>query len=171
MSWEAIGAIGEVAGAFGVILTLIYLAIQLRQNTKASKITAVQNSVENSARFSELVAEDEDLGRTFWVGLSNPEELNASEMRRFISIVNVFMRRESVAFYLYQEGTMPEELWAARVATMTGLLNQPGLKLYLGVVGESLPSDFRAFIEEATEKESTMTEEAKKLVTQYLTKS
>ena len=56
LNWDAIGAIAEIAGAFGVILTLIYLAIQLRQNTKASQITAVQNSVENSARFSELVA-------------------------------------------------------------------------------------------------------------------
>ncbi len=171
MNWDAVGAIAEIAGAFGVILTLIYLAIQLRHNTKASQITAVQNSVENSARFSELVAENEDLGRAFWVGLFNPEELSASEMRSFISIVNVFMRRESVAFYLHQEGTMPEELWTARVATITGMLNQPGLKVYLGAVGESLPSDFRAFIEEATEKESTMTEEAKKLVTQYLTRS
>lgn len=170
MNWEAIGAFGEIAGAIGVILTLMYLAIQLRQNTKASQIAAVQNSVENSARFSELVAEDEDLGRTFWVGLSNPEELNPSEMRKFISIVNVFMRRESVAFYLYQEGTMPEKLWAARVASIEGALNQPGLKVYLEVVGESLPSDFRAFIEEATRKESTMTEEAKKMMTQYLTK-
>lgn len=171
MNWDAIGAIGEIAGAVGVIVTLIYLTIQLRQNTKASQITAVQNSVENSARFSELVAEDDDLGRAFWLGLSKPEELNASEMRKFIAIVNVFMRRESVAFYLYQEGTMPEELWAARVASITGLLNQPGLQVYLGVVGDSLPSDFRAFIEEATEKESTLTEEAKELMTQYLSRS
>ena len=35
MEWEAIGAIGEVGGAVGVIVTLIYLAGQLRQNTKA----------------------------------------------------------------------------------------------------------------------------------------
>ena len=170
MNWDAVGAVAEIAGAFGVILTLIYLTIQLRQNTKASQVTAVQNSVENSARFSELVAENEDLGRAFWVGLSNPEKLNSSEMRSFISIVNVFMRRESVAFYLYKEGTMPEQLWAARVATISGLLNQPGLKVDLGAVGESLPSDFRAFIEEAIGKESTMTEEAKNLVDQYLTR-
>ncbi len=26
MNWEAIGAIGEIIGAFGVIVTLIYLA-------------------------------------------------------------------------------------------------------------------------------------------------
>ena len=33
MNWEAIGAIGELAGAIGVIVTLVYLAIQIRQNS------------------------------------------------------------------------------------------------------------------------------------------
>jgi len=32
MSWEALGAIGEVAGAVAVVITLIYLTQQLRQN-------------------------------------------------------------------------------------------------------------------------------------------
>lgn len=35
MSWEAIGAIGELLGAVGVIVTLGYLAVQIRQNTLA----------------------------------------------------------------------------------------------------------------------------------------
>ncbi len=35
MDWNAVGAVGEVGGAIGVIVTLIYLAGQLRQNTKA----------------------------------------------------------------------------------------------------------------------------------------
>ena len=35
MNWEAIGAIGEVAGAIGVIVTLIYLAAQIRQSSRA----------------------------------------------------------------------------------------------------------------------------------------
>jgi hypothetical protein len=34
MNWEAIGAVAEVMGAFGVIATLIYLAIQIRQNSR-----------------------------------------------------------------------------------------------------------------------------------------
>ena len=33
--WEAIGAIGEVLGALGIIVTLVYLAMQIRQNTLA----------------------------------------------------------------------------------------------------------------------------------------
>ena len=35
MDWNAIGAIGEIIGALAVFLTLVYLAIQIRQNTKA----------------------------------------------------------------------------------------------------------------------------------------
>jgi hypothetical protein len=35
MNWEAIGAIGEVLGAIGVICTLLYLTVQIRQNTRA----------------------------------------------------------------------------------------------------------------------------------------
>ena len=35
MNWEAVGAVGEVLGAIGVIVTLVYLAVQIRQNTRA----------------------------------------------------------------------------------------------------------------------------------------
>jgi hypothetical protein len=40
MNWDAMGALAELAGALGVILTLIYLSSQLRQNTKALRSTA-----------------------------------------------------------------------------------------------------------------------------------
>ncbi|MCI5107385.1 MAG: hypothetical protein MRY76_11775 [Pseudomonadales bacterium] len=166
MNWEAIGSISEVAGAVGVIVTLIYLAIQLRQNTKATQLTAVQNSMENSARFSELIATDSDLARIFSLGLSNPDELSANEMLRFVNALNVFMRRESVAYYLYREGTLPEELWAARVTALTGALNQPGLKVYLETSADSLPAEFREFVEQIVAQESTMSEDTRKLFTQ-----
>jgi hypothetical protein len=33
MNWEAIGAVGEGVTAVGVIVTLIYLSYQIKQNT------------------------------------------------------------------------------------------------------------------------------------------
>ena len=35
MNWEASGAIGEIIGALVVAVTLVYLVIQIRQNTAA----------------------------------------------------------------------------------------------------------------------------------------
>ncbi len=37
MNWEAIGAIGEVLGALVVVITIGYLAVQIRQNTAQQK--------------------------------------------------------------------------------------------------------------------------------------
>ena len=43
MNWEAIGAIGEVLGAAAVVVTLGYLAVQIRQNSQAVKNSAAQS--------------------------------------------------------------------------------------------------------------------------------
>ncbi len=45
MNWEAAGAVGELIGAFAVVAMLIYLAIQIRENTRASKSEAFRDSV------------------------------------------------------------------------------------------------------------------------------
>ena len=37
MNWQAIGAMGEILGAAAVVLTLFYLGVQIRQNTKVSR--------------------------------------------------------------------------------------------------------------------------------------
>ena len=48
MNWEAIGAVGEVLGALGVIATLSYLAVQIRQNTRTVRSATHQASVGRS---------------------------------------------------------------------------------------------------------------------------
>ena len=52
MNWDALGAIGEIVGALGVIATLAYLAVQVRQNTGAIR-GATLNAV-TQAQVSEL---------------------------------------------------------------------------------------------------------------------
>ncbi len=54
MNWEAIGAIGEMAGAVAVVLTLIYLSVQVRQNSllqeKTSQIADAAGNFTPSSR-------------------------------------------------------------------------------------------------------------------------
>lgn len=40
MNWDAIGAQGELVGAAAVVLTLIYLSVQLRQNTRTVRVSS-----------------------------------------------------------------------------------------------------------------------------------
>jgi len=42
VNWEAIGAIGELVGALVVILTVFYLARQVRENTEQARLAAIR---------------------------------------------------------------------------------------------------------------------------------
>ena len=166
MNWEAVGAIGEIAGAIGVIVTLVYLATQIRQNTKASNVIAVQAAIEGSAKWHELMASDVELAEVFWRALEDPEAVSAAERRQFASVLLVFLRREQLVYYLHQQGTLPEQMWTARIRTLCGVLNQPGAHLFLEAGGETLPDDFRQFLKDTMADESTMTDGAASFFTQ-----
>ena len=40
MNWDAIGALYEAIGALAVVITLLYLAIQIKEQTKETRLTA-----------------------------------------------------------------------------------------------------------------------------------
>jgi len=40
MNWDAIGAVGEILGALAVFASLIYLALQIKQNTQSLRASA-----------------------------------------------------------------------------------------------------------------------------------
>ena len=42
MNWEALSAIGEIIGAVGILITLIYLAFQVNQQVKATKVQNIR---------------------------------------------------------------------------------------------------------------------------------
>ena len=59
MNWEALGAIANVLTAVGVIATLIYLSIQIRQNTKAVRSSSIQNLVQSFSTTAQAAVENE----------------------------------------------------------------------------------------------------------------
>jgi len=63
MNWDAIGAIAEVIGALAVLITLAYLAVQVRQNStqlreaaRLAKIASLDNTVVMFSRFRGMLA-------------------------------------------------------------------------------------------------------------------
>ncbi len=90
MNWEALGAIGEIIGATAVLITLIYLAIQIRQNTeqvKQSSINARAAAI-NASTISlrenrNTVFADRELSNVLRRGLIDPKSLDEDELFRF----------------------------------------------------------------------------------------
>ena len=55
MDWEAIGAVGEILGAIAVLVTLFYLASQIRQNTLTSRAAMHHQVATEFNRLHEMI--------------------------------------------------------------------------------------------------------------------
>jgi len=94
MDWAAIGAIGEIIGALGVIVTLGYLAHQIRQNTaqleqneRTAIAAAVSVSATNYRENRRYIYTDPDVATIVLNGLSDPNGLDELSQYRFRLIV------------------------------------------------------------------------------------
>jgi len=56
MNWQAIGAIGEIVGAVAVVATLLYLARDIRQNSRSLAISALRDTTANWNQWGQMVA-------------------------------------------------------------------------------------------------------------------
>jgi heme/copper-type cytochrome/quinol oxidase subunit 1 len=61
MNWEAIGAIGELIGAVAVVVTLLYLVKQIKQNTESTKAVGLQTWQSDSTAHWLSLATNPDL--------------------------------------------------------------------------------------------------------------
>ncbi len=74
MNWEAIGAIGEIVGALAVIVTLIYLALQIRYTHRVAADTNRRYRASGVMDGMKLLVSDEGL-RKSWSKAIKLEEI------------------------------------------------------------------------------------------------
>jgi hypothetical protein len=81
MNWEAIGAIGEVVGAVVVIITLVYLTIQLRQNTKAIEHSSYRGVFDDAYQWMYKVIENPEIAELYLAGMRGDEQSSGERLR------------------------------------------------------------------------------------------
>jgi len=154
LNWAAIGAGGEVLGAAGVIVTLAYLALQIRQNSEHIEQNVRSQRLSASAalhhdlthiRLSFLT--DPELLRIFAEGRKDPNALPPDERARFMVTCTLLFEQLAFAFDRREEGIAD---WSSFYHYLRDYARSPGVQLWWREHGLSIFSP--AFIREV-EKE------------------
>jgi hypothetical protein len=99
VNWEALGAIANLLAAIGVIATLIYLSIQIRQNTKAVRSSSIQNLVQSFSTTAQAAVENEFIIPLLLKANADAEALTEEERARLhFWFIMTFRRFEGVYF-------------------------------------------------------------------------
>ena len=147
MNWDAIAAIAELLGALGVIASLIYLAIQIRQNTRSAREAAWHSVLRDLQQFRSLIAQDPEVARVYREGLRGLNSLNDDDRWRFGALMQSLYSVFETAFRTRSDGLFQQQLddiaWTA---------SRPGAREWW-IKGKRLYSpEFRGFIDETLER-------------------
>ncbi len=130
MDWNMIGALGEVAGAIAVVVTLFYLARQIGDNARENRRMEYAQLNRDFLQLPNAIAQDESFARLFFRGAVDPSSLNAEEAARLYSGVLMMFRSLEALFHYHREGGIDD--WGADSyrATMIDMMSLPGIRQY-----------------------------------------
>lgn len=154
MDWDAIGAIGEVVGGLGVIFTLGYLAIQIRQNTRSLKSAAYQSAIASMSEITGSTYENEDTARVMLHGCRG-EDLTDVEEFRFGQLLTRLFRNFENFYYQHESGAMEDHLWYGMRNSMVGFYHMPAVRAWWKIRRKSYSIDFAKFLESQSEESAS----------------
>ena len=111
MNWNALGAIGELLGALVVMATLVYQALQLRENTRMLRISAADRALAFVLEFTGDLARDKEVCQLLTQGYEDLENLSESERARLVYVLFRLFKITENIHYLYTQGNLDEETW------------------------------------------------------------
>ncbi len=120
MNWDAISAVGEIVGALAVVVSLIYLATQIRQNTKVAR-SSMRHGITDSAMVGGRVLAENDQLAALLHSHINGADLEPHQYLRLQSLAYMTTRNWENIHYQYLSGMLTNDEWRAFRANLKAL--------------------------------------------------
>ena len=130
MTLNELGSLGEFISGLAVVATLIYLALQIRHNTRAVRSSMHQDMVGSTARIAQSVSDSPDVGRIVLKADEDYDNLTKEEFIRFEAYAErVFGNFESV-FYSYRNSMIEQDLWESWEASYLADISRNAMRRF-----------------------------------------
>lgn len=148
MKIKKVAAIAEIVSAVAVVISLIYVGYELRQNTAAVRSTAYQSIHDAEDLFWQSISADAQLSAVWDAGLSGGlETLRPTERSQFTITVRRLIYLYQNVHYQRRKDVVDDELWTAWLASLDEHLATKGFTDVLVEVKPHLSDPFNELID------------------------
>jgi hypothetical protein len=154
MSLEDLGNIGDFLGGIGVFLTLIYLALQVRQNTRSleanTSVARAQTRVQLTSDAVESVrsVRTDDSMVEVLVKAASGEELNAKDQLLIDLWIRELFRSAEGSFYQHRIGAVDDEEFEGIYTFFKETFRSPNVKAFWSANKHQFPAAFASEVDE-----------------------
>jgi hypothetical protein len=144
---EPINALAQLIASIGVIVSLFYLAVQIRQNTRSQRSVVVDSLTRSLINLIGPQGYDPELTRGFvsatedWHGASEEDRLRA------IAVLFITFKLFENAWFQQRQGTLDPEQWEAWDLHIRVYFHRPGVKTWWSLRRAMFVAGFRNYIE------------------------
>lgn len=160
-------AVAQILGGIGVIASLIYVAIQIRNNARATRAATYQQVSGSLVAMWDTLADNPEKMELVLKAGDDFGSLDRVGKARMRMALMAYMRRYENAWFQRKVGTLREPEWQAVVGDMESLMSGPGTREIWALVKNRSGAEFRAFVDtmaarhEAADAAKAMSEGAK----------
>ena len=162
MSWQDLGSIGEMVSAIAVVISLIYLAFQIRQNTsqidqntEAARATAFDSSITHAMVARQAIFENEDVARIYHDGSIDPDSLSDHDRLRYRLMVHNILWSIWNLQSQARVGGLTTETWEAQRMILVRMMSSRGVQWfwsnYHGEFGEGFQNEVVEILKDRAE--------------------
>jgi len=127
MDLQTLANVGEFLGGLGVIVSLIYLAVQIRGNTSSQQSETYARSLERMASMQAFMSKDHAFTKMFSEGLIDQSQLTITQKIQFSWALTEMFGNIEFMFFQSEQRNIPAELWDRWVETLKWWLTFPGV--------------------------------------------
>jgi hypothetical protein len=146
MNWDEVSAIAQVIGSVAVVFSVLYLAIQVHQSTRISKLAAQDAAATALRDVTKPFAENSELARIWQLGLEDLKALSAEEQTRFFHSTYQFLKAYETIHFHHVYGLMDEQIWQGWCGLLRHYIFSPGFEHYWRVRHDLFSTRFQQFI-------------------------
>ena len=128
MNWEMLTAIGQLATVCVGVPSIIYFAIQLREQTRERRQSAVNALAVQWGDLTKALHENAEFTALYLRGIQSFHDLDAVSKLRFSAFQNRFFKNFEGMYYSRREGILTTDLWSEIERTMSDFLAYDGVR-------------------------------------------
>ena len=155
---EQVALIVEIIGGIVIIISLLFVGLQLKESAKATRsATAVTTVSELTSWYSNL-GNSEQGSYVFWNFMTNPDSITPVE--RFQAIMNLhgILLTWQNSYYLVKEGTLDKRVQESLLEIINGVKNNPGFQIFWKSRKAIFLKEFQEYVEEIMATDKTNSE-------------
>ncbi len=152
MTIQDLGSLGELVAAIATVVTLAYLALQIRANTKAIQSESRGRISSQFQGFAAMLGGSKEVASIFTRGLADFDSLDSEEQIQFAFLFSMLVNQTHDSHYQYRLGVTDRESMEANTKSTLRMLQTPGGRAYWQAYSSSFGVKFQEFVNDEIKK-------------------